>query len=108
MAITTNVVTGILSKQATSGGVITGDTGDFIPLVDRIIKNKFQLYNRSRQKVTSEIQNLGSIKPFQRYVDSKQLNKQFVVGGMIHELTKNIYSIELFEYDNTTIVNLQG
>ena len=106
MSITTNSPTNILSKQVTSGGIITGDTGEYLPLVDRLIRNKFQLFNRSRQKVTSNLYSKTPIKPFQMFTDDKQAGKQFVIGGYQYNPCTDVYTIELVEYDNTTPVNI--
>lgn len=105
MAVTTLAITEILSKQAVSGGTISGDTGEYMPLTDIILKNKYQLYNRSRQKISSEVKNLNPMKPFQMFTDSKQGNKMFVLGGFRYKPCSDVYGIELFEYDNTTVIN---
>jgi len=108
MAIITKEVTDILSTKATSGGIIYNIGGDFVPLVDRLLKNKFQLYHRSRQKITSTIFCTTKLKPFQLFQDSKQANKPFVVGGFKYSPLTNQYDIDLYEYDNTTDVTLNG
>lgn len=105
MAVVTTVVTDILSKQAKSGGTISNDHKEYLPLVDRVLKNKFQLYNRSRQKITADIKCLTMPKPFQMFTDSKQDDKKFVVGGFRYKPCSDTCNIELFEYDNTTIIN---
>jgi len=109
MAITTTIISGVLSTQATSGGTITGDA-TFVPLVDIILKNKFKLYNRSRQKVTATIKSKNKIKPFQLFEDAMQPDGtvRFVMGGIRYCLTNDSYTVELFEYDNTTDVTLNG
>lgn len=106
ITVTTTTVSVILSKQATSGGTITGSIGDFVPLVDRLIRNKWQLYNRSRQKVSSDVRSLIPLKPLQMFTDSKQSNKPFVLGGFQYKPMSDTYTVELFEYDNTTDVTL--
>lgn len=110
IVITTKEVTGILSKQATSGAIITAslvETDTFLPLTDRLIKNKFQLYNRSRQKIVSNIKSETHLTPFQMFTDSKQGGKKFVLGGFQYKPCSDMYSIELYEYDNTTIINIK-
>jgi hypothetical protein len=110
MAITTTTVTGIESFSAISGGTIPNDPKEFLPIVDRILKNKFQLYNRSRQKITSAVQSTTPLRPFQLFADSKQetsgVDKPFVMGGFRYNLCRDIFEVELFEYDNTTDINL--
>lgn len=106
MAIVTTAITGILSHQANSGGTISGDTGEYMPLVDRILKNKFQLYNRSCQKLTSDIKSKTGLKPLQMFIDSKQDNKKFVLGGFSYKPCSDVITVNLFEYDNTSEINL--
>lgn len=106
MAITTTAASLIESFSATSGGTIPNNPGEYLPIVDRILKNKFQLYNRSRQKVTSAVQSTTPFRPFQLFEDSKQSDKPFVMGGFRYNLCRDMFEVELFEYDNTTQINL--
>jgi hypothetical protein len=106
ITITTTAASEVLSKTAISGGTISGDTGEYLPLVDRLLKNKFQLYNRSRQKITSDVFRKLSLQPLQLFTDSKQSDKPFVLGNISYKPMSDIYTVELFEYDNTTDINL--
>lgn len=108
VTITTTAATNILSHSVTSGGLISGGSGEFVPLVDRILKNKFQLYNRSRQKLKASIFSKSGLTPFQLFIDSKQSDKKFIIGGIRHTLTENRIDIDLLEYDNTTVITLNG
>ena len=110
MAITTTPATSIESFSAISGGSIPNDPGEYLPIVDYILKNKFQLYNRSRQKITGQAKGTTRLRPFQLFADSKQetsgTDKPFVLGGFRYNLCRDMYEVELFEYDNTTDINL--
>jgi len=108
MAIITTDITNVLSTQATSGGTISGGSGEYLPLVDRILKNKFQLYNRSRQKLSGECRTLTGLKPLQMFIDSKQGDKKFVVGSFQYKPTSNSIIVDFYEYDNSTNINLVG
>jgi hypothetical protein len=109
VTITTTTVSDIESKKAISGGTVSGSTdeeGEYLPLVDHVLKNKFKLYNRSRQRITSSVKNKGTLKPFQLFTDSKQSDKPFVLGNIVYRPITDMYEVELFEYDNTTNINL--
>lgn len=108
MEVTTNPITQIMSKRVTCGGIIIGDTKEYIPLVDWLLINKLQLTNKSRQKITSSVFSKQRLKPFQMFIDSKQNNKPFILGGFQYSPMENSYEIQLYEYDNTTNINLLG
>jgi len=108
ITVVTSAITNVTDSGAVSGGTITGDnSGEYMPLVDRLMKNKFQLYNRTRQKFIGDIISKEFIKPFQLVTATNQGGKQFVVGGFKYDITQDKYSsFELFEYDNTTDITL--
>lgn len=106
MDITTNDVTEVTSNSAVCGGTITGDLNEYIPIIDRLIKNKFQLFSRTRQVIVSDIQNREfDLKPMMLFQDLKQ-NKKFVLTSLSFDMCTDQLSIELNEYDNETSVDL--
>ena len=75
MLVVTTVPTSITETTAICGGTITADSEvvtDYYPIVDRLIKNKFQLYNRTRQKFIGDIISKEFIKPFQLVTATNQ------------------------------------
>lgn len=106
MEIATNDVTEVTSNSAVCGGVITGDLNEYLPLTDRLIKNRFQLYGRTRQIIVSDILDRSyNLKPLQLCEDLKQ-NKQFLITSLSYDLCNDQLSVELNEYDNETDINL--
>lgn len=109
MLVVTIVPTNITETTAICGGTITADSEvvtDYYPIVDRLIKNKFQLYNRSRQKIVSTIHNPIPLKPFQMFTDREQSAKPFVLCAYRYKPDSDEYEVELFEYDNTSVIDL--
>lgn len=84
------------------------DASLYLPLTDRLIKNKFQLYNRSRQSISSTIISTDFLKPFSMWYDSNQAGKKYVLTSYSYVPTRNEYSAVWNEYDNETIVNLNN
>jgi hypothetical protein len=106
MNIITTDITDIEANNAVGGGEITLESGEvltFYPLVDHLLISKFQLYNRSRQKLTGTIKSLAGVIPFQLMKDSKQSDKPFVITGFTDNVLSDMYEIEMNEYDNTLI-----
>lgn len=111
VTVTTDAIGEITSSTVMCGGSLTGTyEGDYAPIVDHILENKFQLYNRSRQKITSGIKTINHIKPFSLYEDEKQSDsgtfKQFVLTSFTWKPISEELEIELTEYDNTSDVSL--
>jgi len=84
----------------------TTDDITVLTLIERLIKNKFQLYNKCRQKITSDIFQIDLLKPLQLFTDSKQSDKPFVLMGYSYFPGSDRYKINLYEYDNTTSINI--
>lgn len=106
MEISTNDVTEVTSNSALCGGTITGDLEEYIPIIDRLIKNKFQLFSRTRQIIVSDIENhTFDLKPMKLFEDLKQ-NKKFVLTSMSFDFCTDQVSIELNEYDNESEIDL--
>lgn len=99
-------VTEITMTTVLAGGEVAGDTGEFIPLVDHLMRSKFQQLNVSRQKITSVIKTGSILKPFQMYKDDKQANKPFILFPTRMSVLDDTYEIELVEYNNSDEINL--
>lgn len=84
----------------------TSDEVTYNSLIDRLLKNKFQLFNSCRQQISGDIQNIDRLKPLQMFRDSKQSDKPFVLMSFIYYLCEDKYHVNLFEYNNTTAINL--
>lgn len=112
MDITTTDVSSITTTSAMSGGTITGIGGDYVPITDRILRNKFQLFNRNREKLSGNVKVISPIPLLQLYEESKQMDesgeaKQFVLVASRFRPISGIQTVELFEYDNSTDVTLE-
>jgi len=106
ITVTTTAISNIEMTSAMSGGTVTGDPGTFIPLVDILMKSKFQYSNVSRQKITSAIRTSAILKPFQMYHDAKQADKPFILFPTRMSVLDDTYEIELAEYNNSDTINL--
>jgi hypothetical protein len=114
MSITTNEIPSatITENTAVSGGEITGITADYLPLVHRLLINKFQLYNKSTQKLNGDVHNTFELRPFQLFEDSKQSDsstgeKKFVLTGFtFRPISCRYEDVQLNEYDNSTPITL--
>jgi hypothetical protein len=99
--------TDIKTTSAVSGGEVSGDLGEYIPIVDILMKSKFQFASNSRQKVIGKVKKaVDLLKPFQLFQDSKQADTQFVLTGFTMNILEDSYTMEVTEYDNTTPINL--
>jgi len=96
----------ITINSALSGGEITGASSGFLPLVDLLMINKFQVLNKSRQKISSTIHDARILKPFQMFSDGKQSDKPFLLTSFRMLLTEDEYDIDLEEYNNSDVINL--
>lgn len=106
MNITTATVSSITNEEAFSGGTITGTPGDYLSLMDWMLVNKFRLYKASQQIITATIYSTIPLRPFMLFQDDKQSNKKFILVGYRYLIETDMYEIQLYEYDNTTTVNL--
>ena len=112
VTVTTDTPSELDISSARCGGNITGTfSADYMPIVDRLMKNKFQLYNRTREKIASNVSVLEHFCPFALFEDEYQSDsgeyKQFVMGSFTWHPITEVLSVELVEYDNTTEVNLE-
>lgn len=111
ITVTTDTPSDIDISSVRCGGNITGTLeGDYLPIVDRILKNKFQLYNRTRQKIVADVKAYQHFRPFALFEDEKQSDsgnfKTFIMGSFTWKPISEVLTVELIEYDNTTDVNL--
>lgn len=110
ITVTTNDASDITTTVAVSGGTVSGNTGEYVPIVDIIMKNKFKLYNKTREKLSGTIINREMLRPFQLIEDSLQvestIKKKFVLGASSFKPISGELSLTLVEYDNTTDINL--
>jgi hypothetical protein len=113
ITLVTDVISEISPISAKCGGNISGDLGGYIPIVDHLMKNRFQLYNRSRQNITGDIFQGYPVKVFQLYEDELQISddseaitKKFVATSIQYKPESGISKVTLMEYDNTVSVNL--
>ena len=109
MEVTTTTATEIRTTSAFSGGVViaaSGDNGDYIPLVDHLLKQKFQLNNKTRQKFTADVKRVVPLKPFTMFTNNKQSNKTFLAIGYSWNVLKDTYTVEFNEYDNVSVITL--
>jgi hypothetical protein len=81
-------------------------TSTDIPMTDLLLTNKYQLYSVSRQSISSTIQYTGLLKPLSMWYDSNQASKKFVLTGYSFIPSKQSYSCQWDEYDNSTEINL--
>lgn len=106
MDITTNEVTEVTSNSAVCGGTITGDLNEYLPITHRLIKNKFQLFGKTRQVIVSDIKDSNfDLKPMKLFMDYKQ-NLKFVVTSLSYDMVNDQLTIELNEYNNETPIDL--
>jgi hypothetical protein len=98
---------GLDTRTSTWRSKVEGDSD--VPVVDRLLVNKFRFYNQTRQSIQGRVHTpLVTWKPFMLFRDTKQEDKKFVLMGLLHELDKSEHELSLLEYDNTTAVNLLG
>lgn len=83
-----------------------GFGSEFESLARHILKEKFQLYNVARQKMRVEYISDTPLRPLQGFHDGKQSNKEFVALSYIYYPEKNTHDVELWEYDDSTVINL--
>lgn len=109
MEVTTTTATDIRTSSAFSGGNVIADSmdiGDYAPIVDHLMKQKFELYNQVRQRLTADVKRTTPLKPFTMFTNSKQADKPFLSIGYSWDVMNDAYSIQLNEYDNETLINL--
>jgi len=75
----------------------------FMPLTHRLIYNKFQLYNSTRQQLQGTFTTSDYLKPFKMYYDASQGMKPFTLTSYKYSPTKDEYKCTFEEYDNQLI-----
>lgn len=109
MEVTTTTATEIKTSSAITGGEViadSADNGDYKPIVDHLMIQKFKLYNQTRQKFTADVKRTAPLKPFTMFENSKQGDKTFFSVGYSWDVCNDMYTMGLYEYDNATDVNL--
>jgi len=87
-------------------------SGEGLDLAEMKIKDKFRLYNISRQMITADLQNTFLYKPFSRFTDSNQADSSggeglhLVLVGVGYEPQQDLCAVTLSEYDNEEDINL--
>lgn len=85
----------------------TDDLSAYIPITDILLKNKWKLYNVNRQMISGDYINTENpLRPCQPFVDGNQDNKPFALMGYIFKPMEDTVTINLYEYDVTTVPNL--
>jgi len=77
-----------------------------LPLSENLLQSKFRLYNVARQKLSIGYRTTDLLRPLRIWEDDKQSNKQFVLASDTHLPEQDRHNVELWEYDNTTDINL--
>jgi hypothetical protein len=89
-----------------------GSSGEGLELVEMKLKDKFRLYNVSRQIITVDLKTTFGWRPFQRFTDSNQADstggegKHFLVLGTTYMPQEDRCSTQLCEYDVEEDINL--
>lgn len=83
----------------------TSDGSLFETLAKRLIRNKFRLYRRARQKKTSQVKTSQVFKPLAMFTDSNEAGRKYLLTGYSYRPDKDLYDIELSEYDNSETIN---
>jgi hypothetical protein len=80
--------------------------GVYLSIKDRLLKEKYRLYNKSRQSIKATIDCSTYLKPFSMWYDSNQSGKTFVLTSYSYYPTKNMADCVWSEYDENETVNL--
>lgn len=101
-----NIKNGILTGSDLSIRTSTWSSNGtlFETLARRIIRNKFQLYNRARVQLSSTIKSSAKFKPLSMFTDSGQSGKRFLLTSYSYKPDANEYEIILSEYDNSETI----
>jgi hypothetical protein len=105
MDVTTTAVTDIADVSVVSGGTVGGATLDYVPLTDHLMRNKFQLFNRNRQKLVGDVRRIPPLRITQPFVDSKT-GLTFMLMSYTFKPISDTYTVNLYEYDNTVDITL--
>jgi hypothetical protein len=84
----------------------TSDGANYHSIANRLLRNKFQLFNKTRQQLSGTISRAGILFPLKMFTDGHQTGKQFLLMSYTYNLETNDAIVQLYEYDNTTEVTL--
>lgn len=84
----------------------TNDGTEYLTLAETKIRDKFRLYNKSRQVLTAKISTNAFFKPFSMFIDSNQTGLKFILTNATYYLERQRVNISLNEYDNTETINI--
>ena len=107
--VSTTTATDVKQYSAITGGEVVADinvVSDYAPIVDKLMEEKFKLYNQHRQILRADIKRSVPLKPFTMFMNRKDGNKKFMSIGYSWNLCDDKYTIDLYEYDNETTINL--
>lgn len=87
------------------------DGTDFNTLARKLMQSKFRLYRVARQKIKVQYdvtspEAYDEWYPLSLFYDNKQSDKKFVVAYQARRLDEDSITVELWEYDDTEIINL--
>lgn len=84
-----------------------GYSGSFTDTLPRLLlASKFRLYNIARQRMKIDYFTNTFFRPLCMWQDNKQSNKQLVMLGDTYKPESRIHTVELYEFDDTTEINL--
>jgi len=85
-----------------------GRDSEFLPLSENLLQSKFRLYNVARQKlkISYNSTDVNDYQPMLLWEDDKQSDKLFALCSDIHYPETDTHVVGLWEYDNTTPINL--
>lgn len=107
LAVTTNEITEIGVQSAVSGGVITGgDSTAYLPIVELLLRDKFQLYQQHRLNLSSSILENSTLNIFSQFENPLDDNKKYLLTGYTLDLCSENFEGTFMEYDNSDTINL--
>ncbi len=84
----------------------TDDAFEWLTLAKTKIRDKFRLYNKSRQSLTGKMRTSLFIKPFYLFTDSNQTGLKFILTSITYNPERDRAAFVLKEYDNTETINI--
>lgn len=104
-----NYKNGVFTNSSFSDRVdVWTDNGlEYYSLAEFLLRDRFQLYNRNRRKISGNIHySAGFLKPFDLFYDSYDPStRKYVLVSYSWDTTKDEYNADFWEYDNTTQIN---
>ena len=77
------------------------------PLYQWLIKDRWQLYNRNRKKITGTMRYPGFIKPLSMWYDNSDPSiRQYVLTSYTYNIGTDNYKGTWLEYDNSETINI--